>query len=68
MEKLTRIEGSGGAICVDSKGGRILAYPSFCLLVGNYAMPFNTPGMYRGVMTSDGMKDIGIYKELCTSS
>jgi beta-aspartyl-peptidase (threonine type) len=48
MEKLVQIEGSGGAICVDKHG--------------NYAMPFNTPGMYRGVVTSEGVLEVSIYK------
>jgi len=38
----------GGIIAVDKEG--------------NYAMPFNTVGMYRGVATSDGIFDIKIWE------
>jgi beta-aspartyl-peptidase (threonine type) len=29
---------------------------------GNYALVFNTSGMYRGVVTADGKMDVQIYK------
>ncbi|HLU80714.1 MAG TPA: isoaspartyl peptidase/L-asparaginase [Flavobacteriaceae bacterium] len=48
-EHLPKIGGDGGLIAVDSQG--------------NVVMPFNTEGMYRGVMTSDGKKQISIYKD-----
>jgi len=49
MHKLGDLGGDGGLIAVDKNG--------------NIAMPFNTTGMYRGYMTSDGKKEIKIYKE-----
>jgi L-asparaginase / beta-aspartyl-peptidase len=48
MKKLKTLGGEGGLIAMDAKG--------------NIAMPFNTPGMYRGYMKSDGKKEILIYK------
>jgi beta-aspartyl-peptidase (threonine type) len=42
-------DGVGGLIALDAHG--------------NLAMPFNTPGMYRGYMTSDGKTHIAIYPE-----
>ena len=49
MEKVTRLGGTGGLIAMDSKG--------------NFAMPFNTPGMYRGYIDPDGKIVIQIYKD-----
>lgn len=49
MHKLGELGGDGGLIAVDKNG--------------NIAMPFNTEGMYRGYITSDGKKEIKIYKE-----
>ena len=46
-DKLVKLKGEGGMIGVDAKG--------------NYGMIFNTPGMYRGVKTSEGEMEIGIY-------
>ncbi|HEY0731727.1 MAG TPA: isoaspartyl peptidase/L-asparaginase [Chitinophagaceae bacterium] len=46
-DKLVKLKGEGGMIGVDAKG--------------NYGMIFNTPGMYRGVRTSAGEMEIGIY-------
>jgi beta-aspartyl-peptidase (threonine type) len=43
------IGGDGGLIAVDAEG--------------NVAMPFNTEGMYRAYKTSEGKKEIGIYKD-----
>ncbi len=48
MNKLARMDGEGGAICVDAKG--------------NYAMIFNSDGMYRGVKSSDGTNKVAIYR------
>jgi L-asparaginase / beta-aspartyl-peptidase len=45
---LLRLAG-GGVIAMDRKG--------------NIATPFNTPGMYRGWVTSDGKITVKIYKE-----
>lgn len=39
----------GGVICIDAKG--------------NIAMPFNTKGMYRGYIKSDGKAVTLIYKK-----
>lgn len=48
-EKLVKAGGSGGVICVDSKG--------------NVSMPFNSEGMFRGFATADGKTGVFIYKE-----
>ncbi|HMB64144.1 MAG TPA: isoaspartyl peptidase/L-asparaginase, partial [Eudoraea sp.] len=47
-ERLAEIGGDGGLIAVDRKG--------------NIVMPFNTEGMYRGCNSSNGRREIGIYK------
>lgn len=47
MDKLTALGGTGGLIAVDGQG--------------NIAMPFNTSGMYRGYVTSNGETAIKIY-------
>jgi len=47
-KKLVAIQGEGGMIGVDAKG--------------NYAMVFNSAGMYRGVKNSDGYQEISIYQ------
>lgn len=47
-DKLIKLNGEGGMIGVDSKG--------------NYAMEFNSEGMYRGVRNSDGLIEVSIYK------
>jgi beta-aspartyl-peptidase (threonine type) len=48
MDKLPEINGEGGMIGVDSSG--------------NAALNFNSEGMYRGMMSSDGSRMVGIYK------
>lgn len=48
MEKLKERGGSGGIIAIDHKG--------------NIAMPFNTPGMYRGHIDAQGKVTILFYK------
>jgi len=48
MKKLGELGGDGGLIAIDKDG--------------NIAMPFNTEGMYRGYMTSNGKKEVLIYK------
>jgi beta-aspartyl-peptidase (threonine type) len=40
--------GDGGLIALDKKG--------------NYTLSFNTEGMYRGVINSDGSIEIAIFK------
>ncbi len=47
-KRVLEIGGDGGLIAVDAEG--------------NIAMPFNTEGMYRAFKTSDGEKDVLIYK------
>ena len=49
MEKVPELGGDGGLIAVDRNG--------------NFAMPFNTEGMYRGYIKSDGKAVVKIYKE-----
>ncbi len=47
-DKLAKAKGDGGAIILDK--------------YGNVAMPFNSAGMYRGYIKSDGSKEVKIYK------
>ena len=47
--KLKAVGGTGGLISVDKNG--------------NIAMPFNTPGMFRGFLKSTGEKEVLIYKD-----
>ena len=49
MEKLVKAGGEGGVIAVDRDG--------------NVAMPFNSPGMFRGTIDAAGKVSIAIYKE-----
>jgi beta-aspartyl-peptidase (threonine type) len=48
-KRILEIGGDGGVIAVDTQG--------------NVTMPFNTEGMYRAMMSSDGQKEIAIYKD-----
>jgi|SRR5688572_6771417 len=48
MGKLMKIEGDGGMIGVDAKG--------------NASLIFNSEGMYRGFCSSDGKREVAIYK------
>lgn len=48
LNKLVKMEGEGGLIGVDNKG--------------NFALVFNSAGMYRGVKSSDGTVEVAIYK------
>jgi len=48
LEKLVKLGGSGGLIAIDNRG--------------NTAMPFNTPGMYRGIKLSNGKANLDIWK------
>lgn len=48
MKKLVKIGGEGGVIALDKKG--------------NLAMTFNSEGMYRGYIKSDGKPSVFIYK------
>jgi L-asparaginase / beta-aspartyl-peptidase len=48
-KKLVPAKGDGGAIVLDGKG--------------NFAMPFNTEGMYRGWIGGDGVPHVLIYKD-----
>ena len=47
LKEVAEINGSGGVIVVDKKG--------------NYAMEFNTAGMYRGTIAADGKPEVAIY-------
>jgi beta-aspartyl-peptidase (threonine type) len=47
IDKQSEFGGKGGLIALDKDG--------------NVAMPFNTAGMYRGYIKSDGSIYIGIY-------
>jgi beta-aspartyl-peptidase (threonine type) len=49
IEKLTAMGGAGGFIALDKNG--------------NVAMPFNTPGMYRGYVKADGVPHTFLYKD-----
>lgn len=49
MDKLVKVGGSGGVICVDK--------------LGNVSMPFNSEGMFRGFATADGKGGVFIYKD-----
>jgi L-asparaginase / beta-aspartyl-peptidase len=48
LTKVAQLGGTGGMIAMDGHG--------------NVAMPFNTSGMYRGLMNRDGTFQIDIYK------
>ena len=48
-KKLVEIKGEGGMIGVDANG--------------NFALVFNSAGMYRGVKSSDGTDELAIYKQ-----
>ncbi len=48
LNKLVKMKGEGGLIGVDNKG--------------NFAMVFNSAGMYRGVKSSDGTVEVAVYK------
>lgn len=47
MDKVVRLGGDGGVVCIDKDG--------------NIAMPFNTAGMYRGYRLSTGKSAIEIF-------
>ena len=47
-DKLPKIDGEGGMIGVDA--------------AGNFALVFNTAGMYRGAKTSAGLTEVAIYR------
>ena len=49
MEKLPELGGTGGVIAMDA--------------AGNIAMPFNTDGMYRGMVDTAGNRYVRIYKD-----
>lgn len=48
-KKLKAVGGTGGLVSVDKDG--------------NIAMPFNTPGMFRGYIKSSGEKEVLIYRD-----
>jgi L-asparaginase / beta-aspartyl-peptidase len=47
-DKLVKIQGEGGMIGVDAQG--------------NFALTFNSEGMYRGVRNSEGINEVKIYE------
>jgi beta-aspartyl-peptidase (threonine type) len=47
-EKMVNIGGEGGLIAIDRQG--------------NYILPFNSAGMYRGIKMNDSEEKVGIYK------
>lgn len=47
LAKVAALGGDGGVICLDREG--------------NVAMPFNTPGMYRGARLSNGVATVEIF-------
>lgn len=47
MEKLNDLGGNGGFIAVDKKG--------------QFVMPFNTEGMFRGVANSKGLEKVEMF-------
>jgi L-asparaginase / beta-aspartyl-peptidase len=49
VQQLGEIKGEGGLIALDAKG--------------NFAMPFNTEGMYRGWIGADGVPHVAIYRD-----
>jgi L-asparaginase / beta-aspartyl-peptidase len=49
LEKVAKIGGTGGLIALDRRG--------------NFAMPFNTSGMYRGFVGADGQPHVLIYRD-----
>ena len=48
-KKLAPVKGEGGVIILDRQG--------------NFAMPFNSEGMYRGNIGTDGVPHVAIYKD-----
>jgi beta-aspartyl-peptidase (threonine type) len=48
MQELVKAGGDGGVISLDAQG--------------HWAMPFNTPGMYRGYITEDGVPHVEIFR------
>jgi L-asparaginase / beta-aspartyl-peptidase len=48
LDEVAALGGDGGLIALDKNG--------------NFTMPFNTDGMYRGSVKADGRIEIGIYK------
>lgn len=49
LKKLVEMKGEGGVIALDAKG--------------NFAMPFNAEGMYRGYINAKGAASVFIYKD-----
>jgi beta-aspartyl-peptidase (threonine type) len=49
LKELPDMGGTGGVIAMDAEG--------------NIAMPFNTPGMYRGALFTDGRKQVAIFAD-----
>lgn len=49
LERVPALGGNGGVIAIDAKG--------------NLRLPFNTSGMYRGYIDTDGKRAVAIYRE-----
>lgn len=49
LDEVKAMDGSGGVIVLDKNG--------------NYAMEFNSKGMYRGTIANDGVPHVAIYEE-----
>jgi beta-aspartyl-peptidase (threonine type) len=49
LEKVGKLGGGGGFVAIDHRG--------------NFTMPFNTSGMYRGFIGPDGAANVMIYKD-----
>lgn len=49
LEKVGKLGGGGGLIAIDRNG--------------NFTMPFNTSGMYRGYIGADGKPNVRIYRD-----
>lgn len=49
LQELDTLGGTGGVVAIDA--------------AGNVSLPFNTPGMYRGVKLSTGRSEVDIFEE-----
>jgi beta-aspartyl-peptidase (threonine type) len=49
QNKLRPAGGEGGVVSIDAQG--------------NFAAPYNTPGLYRGYVTADGQVKVMLYED-----
>jgi beta-aspartyl-peptidase (threonine type) len=49
QNKLKPAGGEGGVVAIDASG--------------NFAAPYNTPGLYRGYVTADGQTKVMLYED-----